>query len=281
MATQPQTFLTPDGLRLYAEFDELESPKAAILFVHGFAEHLGRYAEMVSKLQEAGFSCYRFDLRGHGRSEGQRCHIFDFDDYIRDFNTLRSKVVERTPNLKRFVISFSNGGLISFHSLARNAQGIDGLILNSPFFGFSLQVPPIKAKFARILSRFVPALSFHNELSAKALSHDPDIVKSYSSDPLVSHVATARWFTETVRAHERAFEYAPHLTLPLLMQLPGDDQIASSAKSQELFEQIASENKTLREYPDMYHELWNETEREKTFGDLLDWLNAQLQNNPQ
>lgn len=277
MTNQPQTFSTPDGLRLYSEFDELEAPRAAILFVHGFAEHLGRYAEMVRKLQDAGFSCYRFDLRGHGRSEGQRCHIFDFDDYIRDFNTLRKEVIARTEGIKRYVISFSNGGLISFHSLARNSQGIDGLILNSPFFGFKLQVPPFKAMIARQLSRFVPALSLHNELAAKALSHDSAIVESYSTDPLVSHVATMRWFTETVRAHERVMEFAPNLTIPLFMQLPGDDQIASSARSQEVFAQIASSDKTLREYPGMYHELWNETDRDQTFQDLLDWLNHQLE----
>jgi len=52
---------------------------------------------------------------------------------------------------------------------------------------------------------------------------------AYESDPLVFKNATARWFTETVRAQKNAFARASSLSLPLLVVVAGADPVAKTA----------------------------------------------------
>ncbi len=277
MTTQTIPLKTEDGLTLIAAYDEVENPKAALCIVHGFAEHFGRYDDLVARLCTAGYSCYRIDLRGHGRSDGPRGHVFVFNDYLRDFETLRNFVFSRT-SAPRFVLSHSNGGLIALHAMARNAEGFSGLVMSSPFFGFSLEVPAWKAYMGRKLSSFLPSLKLSNQLAPKLVSHDPKIQDQYGHDPLVHRVATARWFTETIRAQQEASERAADVKLPILLQLAGDDRIASTPKSRNIFSKCASEDKKVREYEGFFHEIYNEIERDRPISDLIAWLDAHTTN---
>jgi alpha-beta hydrolase superfamily lysophospholipase len=42
-------------------------PSAALLVVHGYAEHSGRYEELGGWYAERGFAVHSYDHRGHGR----------------------------------------------------------------------------------------------------------------------------------------------------------------------------------------------------------------------
>lgn len=269
-------FQSADGTRLYFEFDVHPQPRAALYVVHGYGDHLGRYAEFTAHFTQRGISVFRFDYRGHGHAEGRRGHIYAFEEYLQDFEAFRALADAQSADLPRFVCAHSNGGLIATHALAERAEGIAGLCLSSPFFGIAVPVPAWKSFAGRTLSRLVPAFSMPTGIDPALVSHDPEVIRGYADDPLVGKMATARWLTEILKAHAAAPAQAARLTLPVLHQQAGDDRIADAAASRRIFEQIASAEKQWIDYPGLYHEIWFETERARTVGDLTRWLEARL-----
>lgn len=275
-ATKVQTLQgwldSADGVRLYRESDIPAQPKAAILFVHGFADHCGRYAAMAADFAAEGYACFRYDYRGHGRSDGKRGHIFAFDDYLRDLRAARDWFEAETAGLKRFILAHSNGGLISLHGASREPANLDGLVLSSPFFGFGVKVPAVKAFAGRLTSRIMPAFTQPTALDAATVSHHPEIIEQYATDPLIGRVASSRWFTETVAAHERSPAAARALTLPVFMQQAGDDRIASAPDAKRIFDQLGGDDVTFTAYDGLFHEIWFELERDQVIADLKAWL---------
>lgn len=261
-----------DGVRLFRECDVPDEPKAAVLFVHGFADHCGRYAAMAADFADEGYACYRYDYRGHGRSDGKRGHIFSFDDYLRDLRAARDWFESETAGLKRFILAHSNGGLISLHGASAEPANLDGLVLSSPFFGFGVKVPAIKVAAGKLTSRIMPAFTQATNLDPATVSHDPAVIEGYGTDPLIGRVASSRWLTETLGAHERAPAAARALSLPVLMQQAGDDRIASAPDAKRIFDLIGSSDRTYRVYDGLFHEIWFELERGPVIADLKAWL---------
>ena len=151
-----------DGLTLAYQIDRTPRPCAAALLIHGYGEHCRRYDDFVCSLNNAGISVLRFDLRGHGRSEGLAGHIESFDDYIADVGAMvmlfeRELMTEECP-LNRLLLAHSNGGLIATHALATmpSLNRWDAAVFSAPFFGLKLHVPFWKRAFAHGLSRLIP-----------------------------------------------------------------------------------------------------------------------------
>jgi len=270
------TFAAPDGLEIYWETDRPENPRAAVLLVHGYAEHCGRYAEVATKLVERGFAVWRFDYRGHGRSGGRRGHCYHFEDYFGELRAMRDRMFAGAPDRPRFIAGHSHGGLLTTHFISREPEGLNGFALSSPFFGFGIRVPTWKAIAGRTLSRFVPALSMPTDIDPGIVSHDPEVVRAYGADPLNGKNATARWFTEMLRVQPLSEAAARGITLPALVQQAGDDRLAAPAATRAVFEALASADKKYLEYPGLYHELWFELDRERTIGELVGWLENHL-----
>ena len=80
------TFHTSDGTGLYMVQDVTAPPKAAVIIVHGLCEHLGRYEYLTERLCERNLMVYRFDHRGHGKSEGKRVYYDRFETISDDVN---------------------------------------------------------------------------------------------------------------------------------------------------------------------------------------------------
>jgi alpha-beta hydrolase superfamily lysophospholipase len=84
-----------DGLKLYFQcWQTDQDQKGIICLVHGLGEHSGRYTHWAGLLNQAGYSVLTYDLRGHGKSEGQRGHIFSFNEFIEDSDLLLEEATE-------------------------------------------------------------------------------------------------------------------------------------------------------------------------------------------
>jgi len=268
-------FDSADGLRLYGEHDPVDNPRARLLHVHGFAEHCGRYRDMHARFTAAGFSCHRFDVRGHGNSAGRRGHVYAFDEFIQDLDAFCARVDEIEPNdAPRILISHSNGGLIAAHALMRDASRFDAAVFSSPFIGFALKVPAWKALIAKALSRYIPAISLSTDIPAEYVSRDPATRDEYATDPLIGKVASARWLTETEKAQAEALAGASGIVLPVLIQQAGSDKVVDPEAARAFFEALSSEDKTFQAYPELFHEIWFEIERDRVYADLEAWLDT-------
>ena len=263
----------PQGITLAVEEHELPSPRARVIIVHGYAEHRGRYADLVSRLAAERFECHLFDLRGHGRSGGVAAHVERFADYVDDLALVVDHVRTRAgTSVPLILIGHSLGGLISLKYVRTRQSAVDALVVSSPFLRPAFEVPLYRRLAAMIATHLAPSMSFDSRLDPKWLSHDKRVVEAYETDPLVHRTTTPRWFIEVQQAQRELAAGAAGIQLPLLMLLGEEDRIADHRLAIEVFERLGSADKTLCRYAGLRHEVFNELARDVVIGDLISWL---------
>lgn len=265
-------FKSSDGLELYCQAWKPDSEtKAVFAVVHGYGEHSGRYLNPVNYFVPRGLALYAYDLRGHGKSPGQRGHINKFGEYLADTDAFLKFVRSQEPGRQVFLLGHSLGGLIVAAYAEDHSSELPGLIMSSAFLRLKMPVPGWKLLMGRVLSSLAPASSMPNDLPAHLLSHDPAI-GVYDNDPWNHHVFTARWSTEVMAAQLQALNRAGQIKTPVLVMYAGDDQIADPEGSAFFFQRLAVADKTEHRYNGYYHEIFNETGKEAVFKDLEAWL---------
>jgi acylglycerol lipase len=250
--------------------------KSILVIAHGIGEHGGRYTHVADYFIKRDLAVWAYDLRGHGKSDGKRGHIDNFDDYLADLGQMIRIAKDHSPGVNTFLLGHSLGGLIATFYAEKHSGELDGLIASGPALREKMKISPVKAFMARTLSSIMPSFSTYTGLDPNLLSHDQEVVKKYVEDPLVHKVATARWFTEYRRAQEETMRLADKLTLPCLIIQGGADGIIDPTVARELYSRIKSSDKTLKIYDGFYHESLNELGKESVLGDISAWLSARM-----
>jgi alpha-beta hydrolase superfamily lysophospholipase len=269
------TFESTDGLKMFYREYRAEEERARLVIAHGIGEHSGRYRNVVHTLLPDGISVWAVDLRGHGKSGGRRGHVSAFDQYLHDLLLILKIVREGMPEGRKcFLLGHSMGGLIALDFVIHYPDAVDGVVISSPSLGITVKVPPAKKMLGKVMSSVLPGLTLANGLDVTKLSHDEQVVRAYVDDPLVHDRVSTRWFTEIVRTMEEVNESASKVTVPIMIQVAGDDHLTDAARSQEFFARLSVEDKSLHVYDGFYHEIYNEKEelRTKPLADLDAWV---------
>lgn len=246
--------------------------RGVVAIVHGIGEHSGRYGYLVPRLVDRGFAVAGLDNRGHGRSGGTHGHIDTWTEYREDVHTFLHYIEAKFLRLPVFLYGHSLGALIVTDYVLFHPEGIDGLIVSGHPLRPTGAVKPVLVLLARLLSRYMPKVSFDLGVDDNALSRDAEVVKAYREDPLVHRHVTARWGTETLAAVDRVRARASEIRMPLLVLHGGADKINSVEGSRELFEKVASTDKQLIIYPGGSHEPHNDLDRERVASDVIEWV---------
>jgi alpha-beta hydrolase superfamily lysophospholipase len=124
------------------------------------------------------------------------------------------------------------------------------------------------------LAAVAPALGTVS-LDVAGISRDPLVVTDYEADPLNYHgKVPARTGREVLRASERVAARGGELTLPVLIMIGSADRLVPLQGSRDLKGALRGADATLTVYPGLYHEIFNEPERDEVLGDLVTWLDA-------
>ncbi len=269
---------TDDGLRLYAQGWQPETaPTGVICLVHGLGEHSGRYTHLARFLNQAGYALLAFDLRGHGRSEGQRGHAPSYEVLLDDIAHFLAEAAERYPDHPRFLYGHSLGGTLVIEYVLSRRPKLAGVIASGPLLRTAFEPPAWKLTLAKILYSLRPTLALANEVDRPALCRDPEVVRAYNDDPLVHDRLSARLGMDMLQSGLWALEHAAEFPLPLLLMHGGADRITSPQASREFAAQ-AGEVCTLKIWDGFYHEIHNEPEQKQVLAYLLAWLNGNLGN---
>jgi lysophospholipase len=261
----------------HAQPKESDVRRGIVVILHGYCEHKGRYTHVAEHLTAHGYDVLVGDLRGHGESGGARGFVERFGDYLDDvsaFVAAANSEFGRTSARKPVLLGHSMGGLVALHYVLANPEVFRALVLSSPFLGLKIDVPGWKRYLGLAASVLYPGLKLPNGLDSKDISHDSAVCERYMSDPLVTHMATARWFTEITSAQLDLRARAGQVRIPTVMLHAGDDRIVDAKASQAVFDRIGASDKNLTFYPGLFHEIFNETaaDRERVLTDLTNWL---------
>jgi alpha-beta hydrolase superfamily lysophospholipase len=254
---------TPDG-----------EAKAALLLVHGLAEHSGRYMNIIDHFVPLDYAVYGIDHLGHGKSDGRRVFVQSFDDYSVTLEIFLAMLRTWQPGKQIFMVGHSMGGLIAPLFALTHQDDLAGLIISAPLSKVPEYISPLIVAVGRVLSAILPTVGIQ-DIDADGVSRDPAVVKAYDEDPLVYRgKTTARLAAELLAAMQQLQIDAAEIKLPVLVMQGSMDKLVDPDCAHVLHNALGSEDKTLKVYPGLFHEIFNEPERDQVFADMQTWLEA-------
>ncbi len=252
-----------------------DSPVGVVVISHGVAEHSGRYEHVGNRLADNGFATYAFDHRGHGKSEGNRSNIDRMSSVVADLGTMIGVADENYPSLPVFLLGHSMGSLISLQYVTGSPADLRGLIVSAPAVDIAVGNVVLRT-VAPILSNILPNLGAL-QLDSSMVSRDPEVVRNYDSDPLnFRGKLPARTGAEIMTTAQAIKERLPRLKIPVLILQGTADALISPNGAQIVADNAASKDLTLKLYDGLYHEVFNEPEKETVLDDVVAWLKAHI-----
>jgi alpha-beta hydrolase superfamily lysophospholipase len=264
------------GLRIFTRswYPSTGEPRAAVVIVPGFNSHSGYYQWVAEQLADHGIAVYALDLRGRGKSDGERFYVETFADYVSDVATFITVAKSQQPGLPVFLFGHSAGGVVScLYTLDHQAE-IAGLICES--FAHELPAPDFALAVLKGLSHVAPHAHVL-KLNNADFSRDPKVVEAMNNDPLIAHeVQPTQTIAELVRADERLKQEFSLITLPVLILHGSADKAAKPSGSQHFYDTVGSNDKTLKLYEGYVHDLLNDIDKEVVLADIDQWIDARI-----
>ena len=272
---QEESIKGPSGLNIFVRsWHPAEKPRGTVVIVHGFNAHSGQYAWVAEQLVATGLAVYALDLRGRGKSDGERFFVEKMSDYVDDVAAVMELVKSREAGPPVFLLGHSAGGVVSCLYALERQSDLAGLICES--FAFQVPAPDFALAALKGLSHLAPhahVLKLKNE----DFSRDPEVVAEMNSDPLIAHeVQPTLTMAEMVRADERLKQEFSNITLPVLILHGTSDRAAKPNGSQVFFDSAGSADKTLKLYEGHFHDLLHDLGKETVMADIKEWITARL-----
>jgi alpha-beta hydrolase superfamily lysophospholipase len=250
------------------------APRGVVAIVPGFNSHSGYYDWVANELVARGLAVYAVDLRGRGKSDGERFYVDTFTDYASDVATFVSLAKSREPGVPAFLLGHSAGGVVSCMYTIDHQAELAGLICES--FAFKVPAPDFVLAVFKGLSHLAPhAHVLH--LKNEDFSRDPHVVTTMNADPLIAHeTQPTKTLAEMVRADERLEKSFSAITVPLLILHGTADKATKPSGSQFFYDTAGSSDKTLKLYEGGYHDLLNDLDKRAVMADITAWIDRRL-----
>jgi len=269
------TFQGTGGLNIFfRSWRPTAKPRGVVVVVPGFNSHSGYYGWVADQFVARGLAVYAVDLRGRGKSDGERFYVQQFADYVGDASGLVALAKSREPGLPVFLLGHSAGGVVACTYALEHQAELAGLICES--FAFQVPAPDFALAVLKGLSHIAPhahVLPLKNE----DFSRDPKVVAAMNADPLIAHeTQPTQTVAAMVRADERLKQEFPLITLPVFILHGTADKATRPSGSQAFYDAAGSTDKTLKLYDGRFHDLLNDTDRETVMADITRWVDARL-----
>ena len=249
-------------------------PRGIMILIHGFNAHSGYMEWPAEQFAANGLVVHALDLRGRGKSEGERFYVEQLSDYLSDVNTLINIARAENPGLPIYVLGHSAGGVIATSYVFENQKEIAGLICES--FAYDVGLPHLVQLALEGVSHLAPHLHVFS-LKNEDFSRDPAAVERMNNDPLIAKESQpAETAAVLLKAADALTDHFPQFNVPVLIIHGTADKATRPAGSQKFYDDAGSTDKTLKLYEGHYHDLLNDLDREVVMADMLNWIKARI-----
>jgi acylglycerol lipase len=275
----------PDGEIFPCEkWEPAGSPRAVLVCVHGMGGAADEFTPLAQRATASGLSCYGLNLRGQGHDPrpDRRGHYLDVPAMCDEIAAFAREVTIRNSGLPVFLCGESMGALLVCRAVASRHIAVEGVILSAPVVALRRPTPTPVRTALRWAARLLPRMRFRHSwlVSGKKetlpVTRDTEYLKRIRSAPHAIRAFTFHFLNAMGELITSCGEAARGLTVPCLVLAAGHDVYLTADQVEEWFRKIASSDKTLRVYPDAYHCLWNDFDRDTVLQDIATWLEARL-----
>lgn len=268
-------FFGADKTKLHYKYWPHQGAKQVLIVTHGQAEHGGCYQRLVDALNGIPLNIIAWDMRGHGKSEGQRGFVRDFQEYVEDLGSLiqflKSESSLREEDI--LLLGHSMGGLVQLSFLSQNSKlQFKANILSSPLLGLSVEVPLIKDLAALLAKALLPQLTLFNEIEFENLTSDEAVLQEMKADVLRHDRISPSAYLGSIEAIQKLRQDLVKVSVPTFVQMPEKDLVVDSQATREFFKKLPVGRYKIREYPERKHEIYNDVGRDEVFRDLVQYI---------
>ncbi|KAI0788175.1 lysophospholipase [Fomes fomentarius] len=282
-----------DGLNFYTRTYTASSPRAVAVFVHGFAEYVGRYEWAHGVYASKGITVFAFDQRGFGltaldlehKSKESKYGKTSWADQFADLEWWLKYVKDKFPTLPIFLAGHSMGGALCIGFVTRkspppagnSASLVTGVVSGSPLLLLTNPPSPIVLYLGALVSKVYPSFVIPAPVDPNALSHDPVANAANAKDALCPQKGSLKGVYDMITGGQQLvrhdYENWPS-ELPLLLVHGTEDKVTSFTASQEFYEKVQAQDKEFIAVEHGYHELVHEPDgvKEKFVNDCIEWI---------
>jgi acylglycerol lipase len=266
------------------DFDETDAELRGVVFVlHGFGGYFSPIrglTKTMDKLSDEGFACFGVEMQGHGRSEGIRCHVTDFNHYVDDFLQFVQEVMSSAPFAGQpcFLMGQSMGGALAIKSNLRWEGAFSGVVLLAPMCAIDPAMIPAWPilQLLKVLALLFPTWAVIGgggditHKSTKCTSTKKKAMADLLEDNNPTRLAHGLVLLNTSQEVQAS---AIDFTAPLLICHGGDDIVCSPDHSADFLQNVGSDDKTFKLYDGLWHSLLDEPDgRDEVINDITMWL---------
>ena len=272
------TFTASDGENIAVQdwpWPQRAAPRGMVLIVHGLGEHAGRYDGLAKRLTQWGFAVRSYDQYGHGESDGVRGGLPSTNRLLDDLTDLVESSYRRAgPGVPMLLFGHSMGGLVAASFVSRGRQPVDALVLSSPLLAMRLN--PVQRLLMKVVPKLAPNLTVSNGVEPEFLTHDHGVVAEYRIDPRVHDRVSGRMARFFADEGPAVVAKAAQWQVPTLLLYAGADKVVDPAGSRAFAAAAPPAMVSSHCFEGLYHEIFNEVDRESVFAELQRWLDARF-----
>jgi alpha-beta hydrolase superfamily lysophospholipase len=268
-------FETHDGVRLFYRHWPAANSQAdrAIVLFHRGHEHSGRLQHIVDELNLPEFAMFAWDARGHGKSPGERGDSPSFATSVHDVDRfVRHIAAQYGIRIENIAVIAQSVGAVLVSTWAHDyAPRVRCLVLAAPAFKVKLYVPFARSGLA-LQYKLRGNFFVNSYVKAKFLTHDPERIRSYETDPLITRAISVRILLALYEAGERVVADAQAIQLPTQLLISGADWVVHRGPQDEFYERLGSAVKERHVLDGFYHDTLGERDRAPVMGNIRDFV---------
>eukprot|EP00123_Amoebidium_parasiticum_P016531 comp23480_c1_seq1/m.39259 comp23480_c1_seq1/g.39259 ORF comp23480_c1_seq1/g.39259 comp23480_c1_seq1/m.39259 type:complete len:313 (-) comp23480_c1_seq1:230-1168(-) len=270
-------------MNLYHQSWEPQGQAKGVVFVfHGYCEHSSapNYVDgIVPQLTGLGLRVFAMDSQGHGRSGGVKGYFVSFQSLVDDWCAFIADRLKTQPaDLPRYIVAHSLGTLMALGVVLADQSQWAGIVINGCPISIDPKVAgPFMRSMARTLASKAPKLTVPDKVDVNTVCRDKEVTERLKQDTLRYHGGIhANVGHEVLSYAENMQKRLNEITLPILITHGEADIVCIPEGSKIVHENVSSKDKTLKMFPDMWHETFCDPDKEKVYVVIREWLTARM-----